>query len=276
MIKKIFFYSFLLLGAGSSLTSCKKETPVAVTKSGTSVFQTTAKITDHTRFVVDGILATYGVKGYVNRVPDFLLNTCASLSVDTSGSPHIAVLDYGSGCTEMDGTFYAGKLTITYPDADVQLSNPNTTIQIVFDNYLVDSMLTNGTLDYNNLGYNGSGNLHGNLTFNFSIVNNIINKSVTGTFLQQFQELPSGEIEFTGGLGATDGMGVTYNQSIIDPLWMGTQSGCNELFIKGIVRIEESGQPDYFIDYGTGGCDDIAFEVRGGVRTQISAGEEVD
>lgn len=276
MIKKIFVYSFLLLGAGSSLTSCKKETPVAVTKSGTSVFQTTAKITDHTRFVVDGILANYGVKGYVNRVPDFLLNTCASLTVDTSGSPHIAVLDYGSGCTEMDGTFYAGKLTITYPDADVQLSNPNTAIQIVFDDYVVDSMRTNGTLDYNNLGYNVNGNLHGDLTFNFSSLNTITSKSATGTFLQQFEELPSGVIEFSGGLSATDGLGNTLDQSIIDPLWMGTQTGCNGIYTKGIVRIEESGQPDYFIDYGTGGCDDIAFEVRGGVRTQISAGEEVD
>jgi hypothetical protein len=277
MLKKILYSTLWLWISGVTLSSCKKEVPAPAKPSGKQVFQNTTKIVTHTKFLADGILAKYGIKSFAHRVPNFLLNTCATLIVDTSGSPHIAILDYGTGCTESNGTFYAGKLTITYPDADVDLNNPDTHIQIDFDNYVVDSMLTNGTLTFNNLGYNTNGNLHGNLTFNFTITNTLNNFTVNGALTQQFQKLPGGEIEFTGGLNAADpATGKQYTQTVTDPLWMGTQPGCNGVFIKGVVKIEETGQSDVFIHYGQGECDNIAVEIKDGIRKIIAAGEEED
>ena len=75
---------------------------------------------------------------------------CAIVSIDSSSSPKVATLDFGTGCTDAQGRTYSGVIQITYTDPDMGHSGNH--ISAVFNHFNFDSISFDGTFDYYNNG----------------------------------------------------------------------------------------------------------------------------
>ena len=198
---------------------------------------------------------------------------CAIVTTDTSSVPFSITVDFGSGCTNANGDFFAGLLII-------QLSSDNFNAQvgnyqrITFTNLITTTDTVSGDALFTYTGLNGSGNptmsLVSNLTtagkgdeIRFNGTNNLAIEFALDTVGGANNTVQY----FTGsGIGTVNGQ--SYTQTITQALNYSEQ--CEDHFVSGELKVEIPAQADRFIDYGPGACDDRATITQSGVTTNIT------
>ena len=269
-----------LIAATFSFSSCKKEeTPVKNTVSAMTYSQkmeifkkgSQKQLVVNESFMqltglVQQILTNVRLSGKKegNIFTDF---PCATIATDSSSTPTITTFDFGStGCTDADGRFYAGKLTIRYNSTD--WSNPGTRVSVAIDSFKVDTVTINGTVNFSTNGLNANGNPTGSGTMNVQTSFTADRVTVNGLNNLTYEIDKANQQAFVdiNGNGTTSD-GLSYTQSTTSTLVH--IFGCRH-FAAGTLLIQSPGLPDEQIDYGNHACDDQATSTINGVTTTFT------
>lgn len=265
-----------------SLNSCKKEVPVEPKKTTTTVSQgvnvaMVNGVYTETMLIVEALYS----KNLTFKDNDVLdvLASCATITYDSSSFPYQATLNFGAACEGEDGKVRSGVITVEYNSQ--KLKNAGTFIHATLTNFAIDNRKYNGTINITNNGVNGSGNMEYAIELN-AVFNNTTNGDEISSQSNCTYEFTSGKETSTkdddiftvnGTIAGTDAGGTSFTTDILTPLQMSRRDGCSLYYIAGEVRIVSAGNPDKYIDYGNGDCDDLATEtINGNSQTiQISS-----
>jgi len=184
--------------------------------------------------------------------------------------PVTLVLDFGTGCTALDGKLKTGKMTIVKSAAWKDAGASRT---VTFDNLTIDGVKMAGTQTATNDGVK-----NGKQTFTWTgnvTLTNADNTSVTRIetrtreFLAGF-DTPAVQtddvIQISGSSTVTKSDKTTYTRTILVPL---VRKGDCNFITAGTVEISKSGAEKYTLDYGTGACDNKAIVTRGTSKKEI-------
>lgn len=260
---------------GLTLNSCKKELVKPEVK------QTSSADANNTLLQVDEIFnLTMDIAGGLAKSGMFKTNaiaSCADITIDSSSSPHHATINFGSGCLADNGKYYSGVLQMDYTDLK-DLRAPGSILHISFSNFVLDDTELDGSFNLDNNGANTSGNMVFDISMNISIndlvdnENSVLNGNMAYEFIagQGTETDEDDYLSLTGQLSGTTPSSSSINLTILSPVISSRAVGCDEFYIQGEVKLEESGQSDKFIDYGNGTCDDQAIQTVDGTSTQIT------
>jgi hypothetical protein len=194
-----------------------------------------------------------------------LTDSCPSIIISAGTFPKTITINYGTGCTILNGSTRSGKIIINVTDKRTVTGATRT---VTFDNYYFNGVKVEGIKELKNLGPNSSQNM-------------VISDKLTGGKLT----LPSGKTiertvdhkrEFFAGWntktiwddeclisGVATGKninGISYTNTILTPLhWV---RAC-EFIVSGTIKFERTGTTPIVLDYGTGACDAKANVTRG-------------
>lgn len=195
-----------------------------------------------------------------------LLSTCATLAFDTLNAldQDTITIDFGTvNCTCNDGRNRRGQIIVMYTGPYRDLNSVHT---ITFNNYFVNDNEVLGTKTVTNLGRNTAGNLVHEIHVNGTI--HLANNGGTITWVSDRQrEWTAGELtaiwsddmySITGNASGTSAAGENFTMNITSPLIRNMQLGCRRHFTQGTVEVTPGSRPMRTIDFGTGGCDDLA------------------
>ncbi|MCW5907451.1 MAG: hypothetical protein KIS94_06305 [Chitinophagales bacterium] len=222
------------------------------------------------------------MKGKTFKTGDFEFETCATVTVDSSSLPYHIVIDWGAGCTERDYTRKRGKIEIEYNNKNFEDAGAYAKATFTdyrewyFSNGNEVKETINGTLEIENLGANGSGNMVVSFKANATSYDEIDEETVSIVANMDYEciagygtsDEEDDMFSITGQLDATKGS-ETLSVAVLTPLIESRAENCNDHIIQGEIRIQESGQPTRYIDYGSGACDNLAIETIDGVPTEI-------
>lgn len=262
---------------GLTMNSCKKDAIDTQTKDNTVVMD------------ADAALKKFdGMYGESLKLISVLLNNgasfktggiagCADVTVDTSSLPYHATFNFGSGCMDDEGHTRSGIVMLEFNQID-DMRTPGAYVNLTFNNFSLDNMKHNGTFAFNNNGLNTSNNLNFDYNFNLQMedLNNGDNGTLTGSTQYEFIAGQGTETDdddvlaLTGQIQGTVSAGTTMTLTVLQPVIKNRGDVCNGNYIQGEVKIEQTGQSDKFIDYGSGTCDDQATQTVDGVSTQIT------
>ena len=200
---------------------------------------------------------------------------CKVVTRDTLSFPKVITIDFGSGCTDGRGTTRSGQIIITY-----ELDNfldPGNNIQVSFNNYFQNNLAITGSTTYQNNGVNAAGNI--TMTGISSITTTSQNGNVTSLNSNQNYEMLSGQNTSTkeddqyavmGHTTGTSSNGSQLDYIILQQLIKNRTTGCNQFYVQGVTRTRKTGQPERYLDYGSGSCDNIAVETINGISQNIT------
>ncbi len=204
-----------------------------------------------------------GSVSYKDEDANSLLSGCAVVTRDTISAIRTTTIDFGTGCTGIDGKTRKGKILISY---DGPYRAQGTTITVTFQDFFVNDNQVLGTKTIHNDGLNGAGNP----SFSIHVQGQIILANNAGTIIwtsDRTREWIAGaatpqrdddQYSITGTASGTDSEGNPFTCTIVDPLIRNLAPGCRRHFVKGSVLIQRSGKPDKSIDFGNGDCDNQA------------------
>jgi hypothetical protein len=186
--------------------------------------------------------------------------SCATVTVTPQNSfPKTIVIDFGAGCTSIDGVTRKGKINITLSDS---VRHTGTTAVMTFDNYHVENYKIEGTLTWTNTSTpNG-------ISWTRTIANG---KVTTPSGNYYWLHVGTTTVTQTAGAGTPlnlldDVFSVTGNHTVTNPAGRSRTATITEALekktichnvTKGKIKIEG---PNHFaiLDYGTGECDRVA------------------
>ncbi len=217
-----------------------------------------AKLESHSNDVISitDVAATTGSSGLRTT------STCATITFDTAGSAHIMTVDFGAGCTGVDGKTRTGKLIVAYTGHYKDSASTHT---ITSTNYTVNGLDLRVHKTVTNMGRNTSGSYYYAVTVSDSIVYATDSiASWTGTrnrtWLSGYGTTTRTDdsYEITGVTTVTRANGHVFTFTITSPLKI--VYGCDYIE-SGTVTITSSSFAvgrtlDY--SYGGGGCDNQA------------------
>ncbi len=184
---------------------------------------------------------------------------CATTSVTPlSGFPKTMVIDFGNGCTSLNGVTRKGRITIVLSDS---VRKYNSTAVMTFDNYYVNGFKKEGTITWRNTSLPGTRSWqrkveNGKITApngNYWLHSGIKNITQTAGLVTP-NILLDDVFSITGSHSVTNTAGRTRNSTILEALQKKT--ACENID-KGKVKVEG---PNHYavIDYGDGACDRLA------------------
>jgi hypothetical protein len=194
-----------------------------------------------------------------------LADSCPTITISAGTFPKTITINYGTGCTVLNGSTRSGKIIINVTDKRTVTGATRT---VTFDNYKFNGIKIEGIKELKNLGPNSSQNM-------------VVSDKLTGGKLT----LPNGKTiersvehqrEFIAGWntkniwddeclisGVATGKninGITHTNTILTPLhWV---RAC-EFLVSGTIKFERTGVNPIVLDYGTGACDAKATVTRG-------------
>lgn len=262
---KIAGYLMIAAIAGITFTACRKEkeiikeddsdTAAAADNSiAEGAFNDVTNMADQ---AADGNLTSYrnanGGEG--------LLSTCATVTNDTSITPHLLTIDFGStNCLCKDGRYRRGKVLIAY---DGHYKDTGHTHTITFMDYFVDDNQILGQKTVTNNGKNTAGNI----TFTVNVDGKVIKANGGGTVTWKSvrtREWIAGYNTpvwnddiylISGSATGTSAAGINFTITIIKDLRK--EIGCRH-FVSGQLSLAPDNKPLRLIDYGNGACDNEA------------------
>ena len=211
-----------------------------------------------------------GTKGVLTS--DLVLaDSCPTITISSGAFPKTITINYGTGCTGLNGSTRSGKIIINVTDRRNVVGATRT---VTFDNYFFNSIKIEGTKELKNLGPNSNQNM-------------VISDKLIGGKLT----LPAGQIierafehqrEFIAGwntkniwddecliTGIATGKGINgnaYANTILTALhW---KRAC-EFLVSGTIKFVRTGVEPVVLDYGTGECDAKAVLTRGDQTKEI-------
>jgi hypothetical protein len=219
--------------------------------------------------------ALTGTVSYKTDDENSLLAGCATVTRDSVSVPRVVTIDFGAGCTGIDGKTRKGIIVVTY---DGRYRDAGSTITITFNNYYVNDNQVLGTKTIHNDGVNGNGNL----SFTIHVEGEIILASNGGSISwtsDRVREWIAGEstpsrdddqYSITGTASGTAANGDVFTATISQPLIRNLAPNCRKHFVQGVVLIQRTGKPDRIVDFGNGACDDEAAVTINGVTRTIT------
>lgn len=252
-------------------TSCKKEItqgPDTSDKDANSV-----KVADNAYAELVDVISAVSAGNESFKTGSIL--SCAVITKDTTVSPHVIVIDFGSGCTGSDGTVRSGTIAATYNTTKLQTIGA--LVNATFDHYHVNDHMINGTMSIENKGINGSGNMNFDVSMNATDEKVSTGASITanGTVNYEFAAgqttgtKEDDELALTGALNGVDQVGRQYHATINSALIKSRATGCDQYFTAGNITYVKPNTADATYDYGNGACDDIATLTQGGNTTTV-------
>lgn len=260
--------SFAVLAIASlTFTGCRRDDEDTDTTAASDNALADATYSDVTNIAdeagISGSLSNYRMGDPNNGG---LLSTCATLTFDTiNGADQDTItIDFGTvNCTCNDGRNRRGQIIVYYTGQYRDSASVHT---IGFNNYFVNDNQVLGTKTVTNLGHNAAGHLVYDINVNGQI--NLANNGGTITWVSQRQrEWTAGEstavwyddmYSITGSASGTSAAGENFSMNITSPLIRNMQLGCRRHFTQGVVEVTPGTRPVRTIDFGTGGCDDLA------------------
>ncbi len=257
----------LTLSSFCLLTACnkdKKETDPEVE----ATFELSEKqavsesLADDVNIVFFEAAASEGLTGSRNSQSFQSGNTlsCATVTVTPQATfPKTIVIDFGTGCTSIDGVLRKGKINIVLSDS---VRKPGTTAVMTFDGYYVHGFKVEGTITWTNTSTpNG-----------VSWTREIENGKVTAPG-GNYYWLHEGTKNVTQTAGANtpfnlldDVYSITGNHTVTNPAGKTRTATVTEALEKKVIchhvskgKIKLEGPNHYaIIDYGDGTCDKVA------------------
>ncbi len=238
-----------------TLFSCKKDKTEPFTDTSAAADNALAEATYNDAKTIADQAAISG-----NGSSGLLISNCATVTHDTTQSPKILTVDFGTAnCLCTDGRYRRGKVIISYTGT---WRDSSSTASIGFDNYFVNDYKVMGTKTITNNGHNSIGNLWYSLTVNGSLTDpqgrtmtwasNRSNEWVTGENTQGVLGWLDDVYHIRGTASGTSFSGSSYTVIITDPLVV----ALNCRWIKqGKFTLQISNSPALYADYGTGTCD---------------------
>jgi hypothetical protein len=229
----------IMLAATLAISSCKKEKVITQVKAKKDVKWVDDTYNDMLKFA---LAANSG--SFKNNE----IYGCAVVTEDTTSMPNTRTIDYGTGCVDNDGKTHKGKIVLSLNTSDF-MQTPGAYVSVAFYNYFVDDNQITGSLNLNNTGTNGSGNIEFTLDADAKriMANGGGTDSVTGHEIAEWvagagtPESVDDQFSFTGGAGGGMNDGTTFHLSILQPLIKNRASGCNQYFVKGETLVQISG-----------------------------------
>ncbi len=209
--------------------------------------------------------------------------SCAIVTLSPLGTvfPKVLTIDFGTGCSSLDGRYRKGQIVATFSGP---YRSPGDTTTVELENYEVDDYQVEGTKTIVNLGNNGAGNPEysvevsgviitnddGQATWESSRTRTWTEGSQTGWFtpdttqqsgIMGLNGLLDDVYHISGSGSGTTRAGVNYDLTITEALEV--QVGCR--WIKaGKLTIAPENLNERNVDYGDGTCDGTAtIEVNG-------------
>ena len=201
----------------------------------------------------------------------FYLTDCPVITVNKNANPQVITIDFGTSCTGKDGKVRSGKIIVT--------SSSFTTFPSVrdksFDNYTVDGKKVEGTIT-KTISKDQENNIRTaviseNITITFpngegtaQRVANITRQYQRNALLNRNdnQIVSWGTVEFT----RRSGVKVTKTITSTDPLVFKME--CHHI-VSGTVSVVTSNNRSWTINYGNGGCDNLATLIIGDKTKEI-------
>lgn len=268
--------------AALTLNSCKKEVPEVNNTLKTHEAKVAAfAVAAEKQQVANTFILKFGLTKlpqYIAGISKYMKNAdgiieggmaCATVTIDSSSSPRIATLDFGSGCTDSDGRNFSGSIVIRYTDTDMSI--PGNAMNATFNSFTMDSLSLDGTFDLNCDSRNGAGNLF--MTANINMTTNFVhdNFRITGSTTASVEVVPARNTIFLQISGSgTDHNGIDFTQTTTTRIEQSQLDNCTDHFVKGVLLIQSPSLPDEEIDYGNGDCDDLAVRTVNGISTQFT------
>jgi len=241
-----------------SFTACRKASDTEDTGYATDhatlekTFSDAQSITDEAGS--DGSLTNYKVVGSTNTI----LSSCATVTNDTTVSPHKLTVDFGtSNCLCNDGVYRRGQIIVTYLGRYKDIGSTHT---ITFNNYFQND---NGVSGTKTVSYT-TNDAAGNPVYNISVTGQIVLANSAGTiswtstrtrtWLSGYttKSWSDDVYEISGNGTITRANGKTFDMLITTPLHIAMDCRWIE---SGVVQITPSGATARILDYGNGTCD---------------------
>lgn len=146
----------LLLGFASMMTSCKKDTDETDTSLGSEIGMMES-VSNDADCMSGQVLQGSGTVNQRQSAPGtgFGLSTCATVNHDTAANR--IVIDFGAGCSGIDGRTRAGRIQIDYTGS---YFTPGSSHTVTFDSFYVDQNHIEGTRTVTNRGMNAAGYMY--------------------------------------------------------------------------------------------------------------------
>ncbi|MEO0311100.1 MAG: hypothetical protein RIQ89_757 [Bacteroidota bacterium] len=266
------FSAVLLCASLLMITSCKKEE-----NDNESDFTTQSsnlgesdKIGSDADDMSDEAYKTGSISLRGGQDPNSLLSSCATVTRDTVN--RTITIDFGSGCTGLDGRTRSGQILISYTGSYFTTGTVRTQ---TFNNYFVNGNQVTGTRIVTNNGTNTTGNY----TWTVQATNMRVtkpdgsyhewNSTRTREMLAGFGTGSLGDdvYNITGSATGTDSNGGSMTATITNPLRK--ELACRYI-VSGTIEITPSNRPTRTLDYGNGSCDNQATVTRNGITRTIT------
>lgn len=265
-MKTIKILSFLSLSAIIILASCKKDK-----STGDDEIQTTYQLSQDQaagESIGDDVNSLF-LEASVNaglatgRLSDIAETnnslSCASVTVTQGNFPKTMVIDFGAGCTSIDGVLRAGKINIVISDS---VHHNGATAVMTFTNYFVENYKVEGTITWVNTSTpNG-----------ISWTRDIADGKITAPGANYYWlHVGSKTVQQTGGASTPynlldDVYTITGNHTVTNPLGKSRTATITEALEKQVIchnvskgKVKVEGPNHYaIVDYGNGTCDNVA------------------
>lgn len=260
-----------------SLNSCKKEV-IETTKDKETVMDANVALQRFDKTYEESMNLVFVLLNDGNSFKQSSVASCADVTIDTSSLPYHATFNFGAGCTDDDGNFRSGVVELEFNQME-NMREPGAHVTATFTDFVLNDVKNNGSFVFNNDGYNGNSNLQFAFSFNLQLedLTNSETATMDGVTSYEFiagQDTQTDEDDYlalTGSLnGTVASSSTTMTLTVLQPVIKHRGQGCSRNYIQGVVKIEQNGQTDKFIDYGTGTCDELATETVGTTVTTIT------
>jgi hypothetical protein len=243
-----------------TFTACRKEATTTDTEDTgfATEHATLEKTYSDVQSIADEAGSGGGLSNYRMGSSNTVLSNCASVTNDTTVTPHVLTIDFGTtNCLCNDGIYRRGKIIVSY---NGRYKDAGYTHTITFSNYFANDNGVNGTKTVTNNGMDASGNPSYSISINGSIVlangNGTISWTTTRTrtWLSGYGTPAWNDdvYQLTGSGTVTRANGKTFDINITTPLHIALDCRWIE---SGVVQVTPQGSNARTLDYGNGVCD---------------------
>ncbi len=252
-----------------AFNSCQKDGVVTATDETTLSLQETQSeeaLTDIDLLADEAVDSNISQLKSADIVNNMYLSDCPVVTFNTTASPEVLTIDFGTSCTGKDGKIRSGKIIITSESFKTFPSVRDKS----FDNYIVDGKKITGsivkTILKDNVNNIRTAQITENVTINFpdnegssTRVSNITRQYQRGALgiRNDNQVVSWGTVEFTRLSGVKMNKTITAENPLV------FMADCHHI-VSGIVSITTSNNRSWTIDYGNGDCDNLATLTIGG------------
>jgi hypothetical protein len=228
-----------------------------------------------TQSSTDNYLAEHHVNDEVKQVQDAAQNNNLgkagpTVIIDSTSSPRVMTIDYGTGTVCNDGKLRSGKLVVTWTG---RYRDVGTVITITPDNFYQNGNHIEGTKTITNNGRNSSNNLTFSVVVSNAKITTADGKIRTWSATRSREWIsgestplnPSDDVYLiTGSSNGVNANGKTFTSTITQALRF--DLSCQYRLTAGEVEVVPEGKTARVVNYGNGACDG-SFTVKIGSRT---------